>query len=117
MMYLIMNMWTKVPNKEDAGIGTVMAGLNGAGKHRRAHCYWATGTVKRALRWLEEKAGSERAYTPGGREDRSRRCSWTAGRHRDRERGYDGEVAIEKVMEGGSPSDHLGGGPSEPPEG
>lgn len=70
LVYLAHNMWTKVPNAEDAGLGIVMAG-----KSSLAHIAGGTAlsisSVQRALKWLADESWveTERAYSPSGRED------------------------------------------------
>ena len=119
MMYLIMNMWTKVPNKEEAGIGMVMAGRTGL-DNIAAHTALSKSSVQRALRWLEDEGWieTERSYAPTGREDRRYILVLLDSRsHTERQRRYDVEVAIGKIMEEGSQSDHQGGSQSDHPRG
>ena len=109
----------KVPNKEDAGIGMVMAGRTGL-DNIAAHTALGKRSVKRALRWLEEEGWieTERTYTPTGREDRRYILVLLDSRsHTERQRRYDVEVAIGKIMEEGSQSDHQGGRQSDHPRG
>lgn len=71
MLYLVMNMWTKVPNKENARLGMVMYGRSGI-ETIASSTTVSERSVQRALGWLAEEGWIEtdRAFTTAGREDR-----------------------------------------------
>lgn len=112
LLNLTMNMWTKVPNRENAGLGEVMQGraavrgiAERTGLDRR--------TVQRALRWLEEAGWIEtaRGFVASGREDvqyiivRLDQLSHVA-----RERAWQVTDAAERILrEGGMVSPSQGG--------
>lgn len=71
MLYFAMNMWTKEPNKEDAGLGDVMYGRSSI-EVIGLHTALSERSVQRAMRWLEDEGwiASERGYANSGREGR-----------------------------------------------
>ena len=71
LIYLTMNMWTKVPNKEQADLGDVMYGKS-AIDAIAASTVLNRRSVQRALAWLHDEGwiDTERGYASSGREDR-----------------------------------------------
>lgn len=71
LLYLVMNMWTKVPNKEQADLGDVMYGRSAIGVIA-ASTSLSRRAVQYALKWLhdEEWIDTDRGYAASGREDR-----------------------------------------------
>lgn len=71
LLYLVMNMWVKEPNKEGAGVGDVMYGRASVDCIAR-HTALSRRSVQYALKWLHEHRwiDTERAYAGTGREDK-----------------------------------------------
>lgn len=101
LLYFAMNMWTKEPNKEGAGLGDVMLGRASIDTIA-AHTTLCRATVKSAMRWLEAEGwiATERGFMESGREDKRYITVLLDSRnHKSRalRRGLDGE--LEQLVE------------------
>lgn len=103
LFYLVMNMWVKVPNNENALLGEVMYGRAGVGTIA-ASTALSRRTVQYALTWLaeEEWINTQRSHADCGREDRRYIVvRLDASAHREREvRRAAGEALDRCVREG-----------------
>ena len=100
LSYLVMNMWVKTSNPDNAGIGEVMYGRS-AIDIIAASTTLSERTVQRAMRWLAEAEwiDTQRSRDKTGREDRRYilvRLDMSAHRERDRLRQVG--VAIDKIF-------------------
>lgn len=111
LLYFAMNMWTKEPNKEGAGLGDVMLGRASI-ESVCAHTTLGRSTVKRAMRWLADEGwiATERGFMESGREDKRYITVLLDSRsHKSRElrRGLDSEMV--DLMREGSALNHTSG--------
>lgn len=111
MLYFTMNMWTKEPNNDSAGLGDVMYGRASI-ESVCAHTVLGRSTVKRAMRWLEAEGWimTERGYAESGREDKryiTVLLNSRAHKSRALRRGLDAE--LRELTGEGSAADHTGG--------
>ena len=119
LLYLAMNMWTKVPNKEDAGLGEVMYGLAAIGTIA-ARTVLDRRSVQRAMKWLAEEGwvDTSRAYDASGREDRRYiMVRLDTAAHRERERLRAAGDALENIAREGVTVSPREGGRKSPPGG
>jgi DNA-binding MarR family transcriptional regulator len=117
LLHLTMNMWTKVPNKEDAILGMVMYGRSSIDSIV-AHTTLSRPTVKRAMRWLADEGwiDTERAFAASGREDRRYILVMLDSRaHRERSRRRELDQELAGIVGGGGHDEPLGVGHDEPP--
>jgi hypothetical protein len=100
LLYLTMNMWTKVPNNEDADLGMVMYGRSSV-DDIAAHTTLSRRTVQACLKWLHEAGwiDTERAYVASGRETKRYILVLLDSRaHRDRARIRSAGEAAERIL-------------------
>lgn len=100
LMFLVTNMWVKVPNKENAGLGEVMYGRSSIGTIA-AGTTLSRRAVQGAIRWLAEAEwiDSSRSRDDSGREDKRYiivRLDMAA--HRTRERMRQAGQAADQIL-------------------
>jgi hypothetical protein len=117
LLYLVMNMWVKPNNPEDAGPGEVMYGKSAIDKICGGTALGRTA-VKDAIRWLasEEWIATQRTHDGTGREDRRYFCvRLDMPAHRERLRLRAAGEALDRIVREGSPNDHREGSPNDHP--
>lgn len=100
MLYLVMNMWVKVPNNDDAGLGDVMYGRSSVADIA-GHTALSERTVQRALKWLAEERWieAERTHDSTGREDKRMITVMLDSRaHRERDRIRQAGEAADRIL-------------------
>lgn len=100
LMFLVTNMWVKVPNKENAGLGEVMYGRSSIGTIA-AGTTLSRRAVQGALHWLAEAEwiDTSRSHDDSGREDKRYivvRLDMAA--HRTRERVRQAGLAADQIL-------------------
>jgi DNA-binding transcriptional ArsR family regulator len=116
LFYLVMNMWVKVPNSENAMLGEVMYGRSGIGTIA-ASTALSRRSVQYALAWLaeEEWITTQRSHADSGREDRRYIVvRLDAVAHRDREIRRAAGEALERCVREGAPDAQREGAPDAP---
>ena len=119
LTYLVTNMWVKIPNNDDAGLGQVMYGRStiDAIAAATANC---RSTVKSCLKWLADEGWveTERTYASTGREDRRYLMVMLDSRaHRERERRRAAGEALDRIVREGSEFNPREGSEFNPREG
>lgn len=100
LTYLVTNMWVRIPNKEDAGIGQVMYGRSGLRDIAEGTTLSLRGAAY-ALTWLEDEGWLEtdRTYTSTGRDDKKSIILMLDHRaHVSRMRRREAGMAVDKIL-------------------